>query len=489
MCFSTAPTVSHSFFAIAALLRPSAISVSTSRSLGVSSESGSSWRRRPISCAIDLRIEGRPAVGDPAHGLDELADVGDALLQEVADADSAGCEQVARVALLDVLREHEDRRLGDAGARLDRGAQALVGVGRGHANVDDREIGAVTLDGDEERIAVPDALDDLDLLVGEQPREALAQQHRVLCDHDAHGSSARTIVGPPAGLETVSVPSTVAARVVRPSSPPPGSIRAPPTPLSSTSTTIVSVLARDAHLEPRRRGVLGRVRQRLGDDEVRRRLDRDGRPRRRGRPRSRRGSGFGAASAESAASRPRSVRIAGWMPAREVAELRERLLRVLVRLLDEGAGALRVGVELGAGAPEVDRERRQPLLRAVVEVALDPPSLGNRSVDRLGALLRQLARPARPSGGREAFRTVNACAAASRPRIHGRSASRTRPTSEQASASGSVSTLKRELVPELEAGARSVVRRASRRARERPPRPSPRSTNVAIASGKKTKRR
>ena len=38
------------------------------------------------------------------------------------------------------------------------------------------------------------------------------EQHRVLCDHDAHGSSARTIVGPPAGLEMVSVPSTVAAR-------------------------------------------------------------------------------------------------------------------------------------------------------------------------------------------------------------------------------------------------------------------------------------
>src|SRR5690349_23632804 len=41
--------------------------------------------------------------------------------------------------------------------------------------------------------------------VSEEANEALAQQHRILGDHDPHGSSARTTVGPPSGLETESV--------------------------------------------------------------------------------------------------------------------------------------------------------------------------------------------------------------------------------------------------------------------------------------------
>ena len=190
----------------------------------------------------------------------------------------------------------------------------------------------------------------------------------------------------------VSVPSTVAARVVSPSSPPPGSMWAPPTPLSSTSTTMIPLGARDADLEPRRCGVLGGVRQSLGDHEVRRGLDRHRRPRvevdrdldgDRASCRERRERRI-----EAAVGEDRRVD-----SAREVAQLRECLLRVLVRLLDERPCSLRVGVELGAGASEVDRERGQPLLRAVVEVALDAPPLGDGSVDRLGALLRQLRNP------------------------------------------------------------------------------------------------
>ena len=76
--------------------------------------------------------------------------------------------------------------------------------------------------------------------------------------------------------------------------------------------------------------------------------------------------------------------------AREVAELGERLLRVVVGLLDEPSSGIGVGVELCAGAPQVDREGRQALLGTVVEVALDPPPLGDGGVDCLGALAGQL---------------------------------------------------------------------------------------------------
>ena len=36
--------------------------------------------------------------------------------------------------------------------------------------------------------------------VGEHPGQAVPQQHRVLGDHDSHGSSAVMMVGPPGGL-------------------------------------------------------------------------------------------------------------------------------------------------------------------------------------------------------------------------------------------------------------------------------------------------
>ena len=78
-------------------------------------------------------------------------------------------------------------------AGLDRGAQALVGVGRRHADVDDRDVGAVRLD--RATRASPSADGGHDLAAGllEQAHQALAQQHRVLGEDYPHGTSA---VGP-----------------------------------------------------------------------------------------------------------------------------------------------------------------------------------------------------------------------------------------------------------------------------------------------------
>src|SRR5690606_31322383 len=69
-----------------------------------------------------------------------------------------------------------------------------------------------------------------------EPGQALSQEHRVVGDHDAHGTSAVIRVGPPTGLSTRRVPSTRASRSRRPTSPWPLARSAPPRP----SSTMVS---------------------------------------------------------------------------------------------------------------------------------------------------------------------------------------------------------------------------------------------------------
>ena len=54
---------------------------------------------------------------------------------------------------------------------------------------------------------------------------------------------------------------------------------------------------------------------------------------------------------------------------------------LLHRLVEQLGGRRRVGVELVAGQPQVHRQRHQPLLGAVVEVALDPAALGVAGLD------------------------------------------------------------------------------------------------------------
>ena len=144
--------------------------------------------------------------------------------------------------------------------------------------------------------------------------------------------------------------------------------------------------------------MLDRVGQGLGDDEVDGGLERLGQPL------------LGDALDDQRQRRARGERLqrgreaavgehGGVQPAGELAQLGQRLLE-LVR----GAAQQRhrgVGVaELLLEHPQLDGERDQPLLRAVVQVALQPPALGHarledahpRRVDlrpRLGALQRQ----------------------------------------------------------------------------------------------------
>ena len=62
-------------------------------------------------------------------------------------------------------------------------------------------------------------------------------------------------------------------------------------------------------------------------------------------------------------------------PARELAQLLERLGELVARAREELACGGGVVGELRLGEPQRQRERDEPLLRAVVEVALESPAL------------------------------------------------------------------------------------------------------------------
>lgn len=60
----------------------------------------------------DLRIEDRPATGDPVQGVQELLDLGDPVLEQIADGAGTVREQIGRVGHLHVLAEHQHGRAG-----------------------------------------------------------------------------------------------------------------------------------------------------------------------------------------------------------------------------------------------------------------------------------------------------------------------------------------------------------------------------------------
>ena len=166
-------------------VRPSAIAASTSRSRGVSADSGSSARVPDHELGDHLGIERGAAASDAAQRVHELADVADAVLEQVADAARAIREELRGVLPLDVLAEDEHGRAGHATARLDRRAQALVPLARRHPDVDDGHVRAVGHDGFDERRAVTDLRDDRSAGLLDQPRDAFADESRVLRDDHA----------------------------------------------------------------------------------------------------------------------------------------------------------------------------------------------------------------------------------------------------------------------------------------------------------------
>src|SRR3954447_9803120 len=70
--------------------------------------------------------------------------------------------------------------------------------------------------------------------------------------------------------------------------------------------------------------------------------------------------------------------------ARELAQLLQRALQLAARCVEEPRRRGRVAVELALREAELERQRDQPLLRAVVEIALEPAALAHRHLDQPG---------------------------------------------------------------------------------------------------------
>ena len=107
---------------------------------------------------------------------------------------------------------------------------------------------------------------------------------------------------------------------------------------------------------------------------------------------SRTGIGIRAATPDRAASRPRSSRTAGCRPRmRSRSSARAALASSCASAIAWFAWSALPG--LGPGHAQVHGERHQPLLRAVVQVALEAAPLGVRRVDHAGPRLGELLHP------------------------------------------------------------------------------------------------
>ena len=231
-------------------------------------------------------------------------------------------------------------------------------------------------------VAVAHGRDDVESVVLEQAREAVAQERQVLGDHDAHGSSARTVVGPPPGLVTRSEPSSASTSPAEAGQAGAGRIGAAAAVDDLGHEHVADTV--DANPDALRACVPRRVRERLGDGEVRRRLDGRRRPVRDvHRQRDRRpGCARRARSAPPRAPGRRGS--AGGCRARGHAQLLERLRRAGPRLGEQHADGFGFVSSCCSASPSAHPERDEPSLRAVVQVALDPP-VRLLDVDRAGA--------------------------------------------------------------------------------------------------------
>ena len=258
--------------------------------------------------------------------------------------------------------EHADGRV--LGADLLRRDEPFLGVRRRHLDVDDRHVGLGQPDRAQQLRAVRGAADDVEAGVAEQPRETFAHQHLVVGDHEPHGISARQL-----SPATINAPSTAP---IRSSS----SATSPPTAAPSTSTTQPTVGARGAHAD---RAAAARQ---VGDKEVRGGLDRGEEALVGQRAEAhRRVADLGERldrSGESFVGQHRRVDAAG-----ELAQLVERGAQL-------GDGGVDLIADLGAQQPQREREHHQPLLGAVVEIALEPAALGIAGLDGTGARRAQL---------------------------------------------------------------------------------------------------
>ncbi len=206
----------------------------------------------------------------------------------------------------------------------------------------------------------------------EQAGEPLAQEHGVLGDHDSHGIATSRCVPPPRGLTIVERAAVRRDPVAESGEPRAAADDRAADAVVGDAHVERPVLAERPHGDLRRRGVLDRVRDRLAGDEVGGRLDArgDALARRVDLDRDRR--------------RPREVAQRGREPVveprrahagRDLAQVADRRADLVHDLVERRREHLRLARQRQLQATELDAERDEPLLGAVVEVALEPAPL------------------------------------------------------------------------------------------------------------------
>ena len=247
--------------------------------------------------------------------------------------------------------------------------------------------------------AVARLADDLEAGLREQPREALAQQRLVVGDHYPHGSSARMVTRSP----------SVSRRSRGPSSAPTRSSRS----TSSSPSSARRLDLDDEHVVRRARArtvtLAGRSADCLRDDEVGGRLDGGGEPpvgqrRRSGSERAVLGQRLDGGGQSSSAS------TAGKMPcASSRSSSTPRAAPPRPRRCERGR-LVAVG-SCDAQQPDRQREPDEPLLGAVVEVALEPLALGVAGLDDPRARGAELLELRPHSACRRSFSSASRAAA------------------------------------------------------------------------------
>ena len=336
-----------------------------------------------------LRVERRAALGHARDRLHEAIHVRHAVLEQVADAAGGVAHQVEGVALLHVLGEHEHPRVGVRGPDLERGPQAVVCVRRRHAYVHHCNVGLVGVHLTDQVLGVARLGHHVEALLLQQPHHALAQQHRVVRHDYPHGILALIVVPWPCSDSTSSRPSSTAMRSASPRRPVPRRGIGAADPVVGHLHDHAAVVA--LHLHGRVRGlrVLGHVRERLGDHEVGGQLHRLGQAlvrqlaelHRHGRAVRERLQRSG----EAAVGEHGRVDSAS-----QLAQLLERGIELCAGARQQLLGRERVLVQLGAREPDVERHRDEPLLRPVVQVALEPAALLEPDLEHALARAAQL---------------------------------------------------------------------------------------------------
>lgn len=127
----------------------------------------------------DLGVEDAAAGDDPPQRVGEFVGVGDAILEEVADAAGPVRRQREDVVGLDVLGEHEDADFGMLGSDGVGGTEPFVGVRRGHADVEHGHVGVQRVDETDSFLPVAGHADNIEAGVVQEGGEAAAEKDGV----------------------------------------------------------------------------------------------------------------------------------------------------------------------------------------------------------------------------------------------------------------------------------------------------------------------